>query len=488
MNKIDKQIRFIEKSNEIHHFKYDYSKTNFINSSTKVCIICPEHGEFWQLPHSHLYGQGCPKCKGRTLSLNEIINKANEIHNHKYDYSKVIFNKMHDKVTIICPIHGEFEQTLSKHISKKQGCPKCSAKERGKKRLMDSQLFFKKANEIHHYKYDYSNTVYTGMNNMITYVCPKHGEITQRPFDHLRGFGCSKCSNLESKNEIELFNMIKETFNDTIQGDRNILKGKELDIFIPSKNIAIEYNGLRWHSELFGKDKWYHLNKMFECNNQNIKLFQIFEDEYVNKKEIVLNKIYHILGIQQNLPKIMGRKCKIEIIDKTTAESFLNDYHIQGFVSSTLYLGAVYDNKLIAVMIFKQEKKGSDKWELTRFASDYHYICQGVGGKLFNWFIKNYKPLEVKSFADKRWTLDKNCNLYTKLGFKLVKELNPDYEYVLDSNPSKRMHKFNFRKSILSKKYNLPLTMTESEMTKELGYSKIWNCGLYKYVWIKKET
>ena len=126
--------------------------------------------------------------------------------------------------------------------------------------------------------------------------------------------------------------------------------------------------------------------------------------------------------------------------------------------------------------------------ELTRFASDYHYICQGVGGKLFNWFIKNYKPLEVKSFADKRWTLDKNCNLYTKLGFKLVKELNPDYEYVLDSNPSKRMHKFNFRKSILSKKYNLPLTMTESEMTKELGYSKIWNCGLYKYVWIKKET
>ena len=138
-------------------------------------------------------------------------------------------------------------------------------------------------------------------------------------------------------------------------------------------------------------------------------------------------------------------------------------------------------------MSFKQDTKGSDKWELTRFASDYNYICCGVGGKLFNWFIKNYNPTEVKSFADRRWTLDKDNNLYTKLGFVLEKELKPDYEYILNSNPTKRIHKFNFRKQILHKKHGFPLTMTESEMVKELGYSKIWNCGLFKFIWTKEK-
>lgn len=480
----EKKINFINKSNEIHNFKYDYSKVEFKNSSTKVCIICPKHGNFYMLPSSHLIGQGCPKCSGRGLNLEEVIERAKEIHSDKYDYSKVVFTKMHDKVKIICPIHGEFEQTLSKHISKKQGCPKCGIIKRSKDRLMSSDLFFSKAREIHDNKYDYSNTEYKGMNHKITIKCPKHGEFEQRPFDHLRGFGCTKCANLESKKETNLYEFVKNITNcDVIHNDRKILEGKELDIYIPSKNIAIEYNGLRWHSELFGKDKWYHIDKLSKCNEKNVKLLQIFEDEYLYHKDIVLNKIKHILNINENLPKIMGRKCTIEIIDREVAEAFLNDYHIQGFARSTVYLGAVHDNELIAVMSFNKETKNSDKWELNRFASNYHYICQGVGGKLFKWFIKHYNPSEVKSFADRRWTLDKNNNLYTKLGFRLDKELNPDYEYILRSNPLKRLHKFNFRKQLLHKKYNLPLNMTEKEMTSYLGYDKIWNCGLFKYIW-----
>ena len=479
---------FIQKSKEIHQNKYDYSKTDLVNRDEKgkIIIICPIHGEFKMKPSSHLQGQGCPKCQGKGISIEELIQKANNIHNFKYDYSNVVFTKIHDKVKIICPIHGAFEQSLSKHISKKQGCPKCSAIQRGKNRLMDIDLFIQKANEIHHFKYDYTETIYNGMNETITYICPIHGKIEQRPFDHLRGFGCYKCANLESKKENEIVDFIKKLNLTIEQRNRNILNGKELDIYIPSKQIAIEYNGLRWHSENFGRDKWYHLNKTLECNNKDIKLLQIFEDEYIEHKEIVLNKITHILGIQQNLPKIMGRKCHIEIIPKDIAECFLNDYHIQGYVRSTVYLGAIYEDKLVAVMTFKQETKNSSKWELTRFASNYHYVCQGVGGKMFKWFVKNYNPSEVKSFADRRWTLDKNNNLYVKLGFKLEKELNPDYEYILLSNPKKRFHKFNFRKQILHKKYGLSLELTENEMTKKIGYDKIWNCGLFKFVWKKK--
>ena len=476
---------FIDKANKIHNNEYDYSKVEYINSSTKVCITCKKHGDFYMTPSNHLTGQKCPKCSGKGFFFEEILNKAKNVHGDKYDYSKVHYKTLKDKVTIICPIHGEFQQSLKKHINLKHGCPKCGAKERGKKKLNNLELIIKKANEIHNNKYDYSKTEYNGMNVTFKYICPKHGEVEQRPSDHLRGFGCPKCANLESKNENEIYSILKETYSDIEQGNRTILNGKELDIFIPSKNIAIEYNGLRWHSELFNKDKWYHLNKTLECNKNGIKLLQIFEDEYINHKDIVLNKIYHILNIDNGLPKIMGRKCKIKIIENESAKNFLNDYHIQGYVHSTVHLGAIYNDILVGVMSFTKYDKNSSKWTLTRFASDYHYICQGVGGKLFKHFIKTYNPNEIKSFADKRWMINKDNNLYTKLGFKLVDDLKPNYDYILGSNPKTRIHKFNFRKKILSKKYGFSMDMSENEMTNKLGYYKIWNCGLYKFVWYK---
>lgn len=287
-----------------------------------------------------------------------------------------------------------------------------------------------------------------------------------------------------SKYEKEIQNYLINN-NIIFETNRQILIGKEIDILINDKKIGIEFNGLKFHTEWFGKkERNYHLNKTIKCNEKGYKLLQIFEDEYVEHKDIVFNKIAHIICIQQDLPKIMGRKCKVEFIDKEVAEQFLNDYHIQGFARSTVYLGAVYNNNLVAVMSFKQETKNSDKWELTRFASDYHYVCQGIGGKLFNWFVKNYNPSEVKSFADRRWTLDKYSNLYTKLGFALTEELKPNYRYYNSKvDKYKRFHKFGFRKQVLSRKYGFPLTMTETEMVKELGYDKIWDCGLFKYVW-----
>ena len=149
--------------------------------------------------------------------------------------------------------------------------------------------------------------------------------------------------------------------------DRKILHGKELDIFIPEKNIAIEYNGNVWHSEKY-KTKDYHLNKLNECNRNGVRLIQIFEDEYQEHKDIVLSKIRHILGSEtQDAIKIQGRKCKVKEITNTEAEKFLNANHIQGFANSTIYLGAKLNNEIVAVMSFLIESK--DNWNLTRFAS-----------------------------------------------------------------------------------------------------------------------
>ena len=267
--------------------------------------------------------------------------------------------------------------------------------------------------------------------------------------------------------------------------NRQILDGKEIDILIESKHLGIEFDGLKWHTEYFGKkNKHYHLDKTLTCNEHGYKLIHIFEDEYVNRKEIVYSKLKQLIGLNSNLPKVGGRKIHVQEIYSNDAKIFLDKYHIQGSSSSSVYLGGFYKDELIAVMSFKFGNIKNRDWELTRFATRDDIICQGVGGKLFKHFIRNYNPSRIVSFADRRWTLSKDDNLYTKLGFILESENLPDYKYYNDRvDKYKRFHKMSFNKKKLSKMYGFPLTMTEKEMTKELGFDRIWDCGLFKYVW-----
>lgn len=270
--------------------------------------------------------------------------------------------------------------------------------------------------------------------------------------------------------------------------NRQILIGKEIDILIPSLKLGIEFDGLKWHTESFGKkDRNYHLNKTKLCNEKGYGLIHIFEDEYVNNKELVLNKLKHILGKDNNLMKVAGRKVNVKEVYMNDAKNFLDKFHIQGFYRSTVYLGSFYHDKLVAVMCFKNGNVSNESWELTRFATDSNYIYQGVGGKMFSYFVKKYEPNMVISFADRRWTPWSNNNLYTKLGFTLENITKPDYRYYNENvDRYKRVHKMSMSKSNLNKKYGFPMTMTELEMTKELGYDRIWDCGLFKYVWRKE--
>lgn len=289
-----------------------------------------------------------------------------------------------------------------------------------------------------------------------------------------------------SKYEKELQTFLNDN-NISFNSNRQILIGKEIDILIEDKKLGIEFNGLKWHSEWFGKkDKNYHLNKTLKCNEKGYGLIHIFEDEYVYKKDIVLSKLKHLLKLNSHLPKIGGRKIKVKEIYKSDAEFFLNKNHIQGFTSSTTYIGGFYGDELIAVMSFKIINNNSANWELTRFATQPSYVYQGVASKLFKYFIRSYDPSSIISFADRRWTPWKDNNLYIKLGFTLDSINKPDYKYYNELvDRHQRFHKFGFRKQKLHKKYNLPLTMTETEMVKELGYDRIWDCGLFKFVWEK---
>lgn len=271
--------------------------------------------------------------------------------------------------------------------------------------------------------------------------------------------------------------------------NRKVLQGKELDIYIPSMNIAIEYNGIYWHSEgMNNKDRYSHLRKLEACLDKGIALIQIFEDEYVFHKDLVYEKLEHLLKFESNKERVAARRCRVVEIHKDVAKEFLDKFHIQESAHATIYLGAYYGNRLVGVMAFKKMDDRTSKFELVRFATDFNYICQGLGGKLFSHFINNYNPSEVKTFADRRWTISDKDNLYVKLGFAFDGYVAPDYMYYCDKiSRVKRLHKFNFRKTLLHKRFGFPLTMTEREMTDKLGCRKVWNAGLIRYIW-KREV
>jgi phage antirepressor YoqD-like protein len=290
----------------------------------------------------------------------------------------------------------------------------------------------------------------------------------------------------KSVNEVDVANFLISNGIKVIQTYRKI-NGMEIDIYLPDYNIGIEYNGLYWHSEEYGKNKMYHLNKTIKCSENGVKLIHIFEDEWVNKKNITKKKLLHILNLDSSI-RIHARKCIIRPIDVKIKNIFLNDNHIQGEDRSNYYIGAFYNDELVSVMCFNSKRNMTrnvdGQWELTRFATKYN-IC-GISNRLLKYFINNKQPKTVISFADRRWTINYDNNLYTNLGFKLISITEPNYTYF---NPKiercGRLHKFNFgKKKLLSKYPNIDPNKSEWDIMSNLGYKKIWDCGLLKYEFI----
>lgn len=507
--------KFVSIARALYGDKYSYDKTVYKNSRTPVIVTCPVHGDITMLPSYHLHVCGCPMCsKDAVMERREMrvahkmaeqeqakeraeetrrrnalnfIEKSKEVHNGFYSYDDVKYVNSSTPVSITCPIHGNFDQRPNNHLQGSE-CPQCARERMRQVYRMGQDAFIARARAVHGNRYDYSRVVYgNNQNDKVCIVCPKHGEYWQAPNMHLNeGQGCPMCGTLSSKGETEILSWIKECLPEVEVEQRNksVMEGRELDIYIPSLKIAVEYNGLRWHSERFGKDKFYHLTKTEECKKKGVRLLQIFEDEWIYKKDIAKEKIAHIIGCgSARKSHIYGRACQIREVDYGLAKRFLDTFHIQGGVRASVYLGGYYNDELVGVMTFLKDKNG---FVLNRFATISKYNVVGLGGKLFSYFTKKYNPELITTYSDRRWHTE-NDNLYTKLGFEIKEILQPDYMYVTSKNSYRlRYHKFNFRKSILHRKYGLPLTMTEKEMTEQLGYYKIWDCGLIKYVWQSK--
>ena len=284
-----------------------------------------------------------------------------------------------------------------------------------------------------------------------------------------------------NENEIKFSKMIG--CNSII--DNSSISGDKFYVRVDSKKIIFMLVNVKNNGSFKTLKQNSHLVKILNyCSLIGYRLIIVYDSELVYKEDIIKNKIEYYLGNKKiNCKTINGRDCEICEIFSDTAKNFLNKYHIQGYAPSSIYLGTYYNNELIGVMSFKNGSITSSDWVLNRFATINKYICCGIGGKMFNYFIKNYNIKKVISFSDKRWGIN-NTNVYTKIGFVKESETALSYYYF---NTSYEGVPYLENKITVSNKFHNDKKMTETEMAKELGYDRIWDCGLIRYIWKPKQ-
>lgn len=303
---------FIERARKIHGDKYDYSKVEYINSKTKVCIVCPTHGEFWQTPMCHLKGEGCGKCgyekmkKSQSFTREMFIGKAKNKYGDKYDYSKVEYINSQTPILITCKIHGDFLMRPNDHLQG-QECPKCKLSKLRKKFAFSREEFIEKAKKVHGDKYDYSKVEYVNNRTKVCIICTKHGEFWQAPDHHLLGGNCPQCN--KSKLE-EQTNVLLNENNIKFEEQKHFdwLGKQTLDFYLPEYNVAIECQGVQHFKPVArfggknGFDDYFKndIRKYELCKNSGVKLlyytelpqyFTFLGEKLIKNKEALINAI-----------------------------------------------------------------------------------------------------------------------------------------------------------------------------------------------------
>ena len=460
-------------------------------SGKKVWWKCDKCKQSYQMsPYSKINGKrGCPICRG--LKIIEGFNDLTTTHPEVvkfWDYDKNIIlptqvtSGTNKKYWWVCDKGHSFQQSPnSKLNSSLGGCPYCT----NTKALEGfNDLVTTHSEILKYWDYDKNKILPTeltyGSDKKINFKCDKGHQYLIRVKNFTQSPECSQCNMYGvSKSEKEVFNYVKSLLPDieVLENSRNVLKNSELDIYIPEKKIAIEFNGLYWHTENQGKGKWYHYNKWKECVDNNIQLITVWEDDWFYKKEIVKKMLARKLHASKE-PKVAARKTFVDMISKDEAISFCETNHIQGFNLGTYYIGLrnKKDNNLVAVSIWRKNKKDI---YLDRYCTSQ--IVQGGMGKLLKHALRIFENdgfTQLITFADHAIS---DGGLYERLGFIKDSELKPDYSYYYNN---KRRHKFGFRKKRFKNDSDLLYqdNMTEKELADLNEIYRIWDCGKDKYV------
>lgn len=341
---------------------------------------------------------------------------------------------------------------------------------------------------------DIENIVHRDGQTIYICECPVHGkfEIPCSIYYDRKRLGSELCTTCQpvgciNRSRLEAFieNILLEIGINFEKRVRGILDQKELDFYIPEHKLAIECNGVYWHSDKIKTDKKYHYKKFQQCSNLGIQLLQIWEDWIQNKPDIVRNLILSKLGMYDK--RIFARKCTIREINQLDVDVILQ-YHIQGSVKAPIRLGLFCGDKLVACMLFNKFRgsmmgKYNSGHELARFCTLPGIQVVGGASKLLAYFISHYNPSRIISFSSNDIS---NGSLYRVLGFINNKQSSGSYWYI-QNNSLIRYHRFHFRKSELAKLGYA--TGTEFEIMNQLQYYRIYDSGTTCWeLEIKKET
>lgn len=291
---------------------------------------------------------------------------------------------------------------------------------------------------------------------------------------------CPNCYPLQagvSSGEMDLLECVKSIYDgEIIDKDRSVIHPLELDIYLPEKKVAIEFDGLYWHSEEQGKGEDYHVAKTNKCNENGIRLIHVFEDEWRFQRPIVEDRLKSIIGVDQK--SIFARKCIVKEIGSKESNDFLEENHIQGADGAPIRYGLFYNGELVAVMTFGKPRfsRGYD-FELIRFASKLGIHVVGGASKLLKHFSKSHSG-SIVSYADRRYS---DGNLYKKLGFSLKNISQPNYWYVKNFEKLSRY---------ACQKHKLPELLgdgfnpewSEYENMVQNGWNRIYDCGNFVFI------
>ena len=379
--------QFIEEARQVHGDKYNYSKVEYINANTKVCIICPEHGEFWQRPYDHLNGHNCPKCIGRGAyksTTQEFIEKAKNIHGDKYDYSKVEYINNHTNVCIICPVHGEFQQKPNSHLMG-CGCPACAGNIK-----LTTEEFIEKTREIHGDKYDYSKAEYVDYYTKVCIICPDHGEFWQTPNSHLMGCGCPACvRNAKLTNvRTKILKRIERTAFELVDFDYKgyddcniVIKCKECGTIKKYKSIKCMINPTCTTCE-YNRYKQRAIENVSKC-----KTFKEFREKYPNDEKWLRAK-----GLSEEITSHLKRGQGIgeRLI-------YVYEIYVEG-MKPHAYIGLTYNLEIRD----KQHLYKGEEDSLWRFCKEHNvampkpkilldYVPEGEASQMEAFYEKQYR-------------------------------------------------------------------------------------------------
>lgn len=313
-----------------------------------------------------------------------------------------------------------------------------------------------------------------------SFKCKKCGNAFQSY--HANGIHrhCNICYPIQrSKPQNELFNFLQQLKITAIENSRKAIAPLELDIYLPDNKLAIEYDGIFWHSTININDTNYHLVKTKICEEKGIQLVHIFENEWLYKQDIVKSRLKNLLGIYDKV--VYARKCQIKEVDHNTSRAFQEANHLQGAVNAKVNLGLCFNDELVSLMTFGKcrfDKK--HEWEMLRFCCKLGYHVIGGAGKLLKHFERQYTPKSLVSYADRRWSQGK---LYEVLGFKLDHASKPNYWYWNKKNSilqlESRIKYQKYKLKNILEKYNDSLS--EIQNMENNGFLRIYDCGNLVY-------